>query len=277
MGDDRYAMSAFHLRFHDDAVETAYRGETLERTLLFCRGTWALSCFLVAAFALLDGAQFGDRASVVLPFRAVLVLTSMIVFGATFLPRLRPLFVASSALFILLNGSFSTLLVTLDDRTLLSPYFTGQIFVFAGIYSTVGLGFRFSLLAMWVTAGLFLLTVGVLAPVPTNLIVLYSFFMMGAVFVFTYAAYIAERVSRERFAGAEQLRKTVRDVKKLSGMLPICASCKKVRDDKGYWSQIESYISEHSEAVFSHGVCPDCADELYPDFTDEETHESDVG
>jgi len=49
-------------------------------------------------------------------------------------------------------------------------------------------------------------------------------------------------------------------------MLPICAACKKIRDDKGYWNQIESYIREHSEAEFSHGICPDCAKKLYPDY-----------
>ncbi|MBU2514294.1 PAS domain S-box protein [bacterium] len=53
------------------------------------------------------------------------------------------------------------------------------------------------------------------------------------------------------------------NIKNLKGMLPICANCKKIRDDKGYWNQIESYIEEHSEALFSHGICPDCAEQLY--------------
>lgn len=52
-------------------------------------------------------------------------------------------------------------------------------------------------------------------------------------------------------------------IKMLSGMLPICSYCKKIRDDKGYWSQIESYISHHSEAVFTHGMCPDCAAKFF--------------
>jgi hypothetical protein len=52
------------------------------------------------------------------------------------------------------------------------------------------------------------------------------------------------------------------EVKDLKGMLPICGHCKKIRDDQGYWSQIESYLSEHTEATFTHGVCPDCAGEL---------------
>lgn len=55
-------------------------------------------------------------------------------------------------------------------------------------------------------------------------------------------------------------------VKMLSGMLPICSSCKKIRDDKGYWQQIENYIQAHSEADFTHGICPDCAHKLYPEY-----------
>ena len=56
-------------------------------------------------------------------------------------------------------------------------------------------------------------------------------------------------------------------VKILAGLLPICASCKKIRDDKGYWNQLESYIGEHSEAEFSHGICPECAKKLYPELS----------
>jgi hypothetical protein len=55
------------------------------------------------------------------------------------------------------------------------------------------------------------------------------------------------------------------EVKTLKGIIPICASCKKIRDDSGYWNQIELYIKEHSEADFSHSICPDCARKLYPD------------
>ena len=61
------------------------------------------------------------------------------------------------------------------------------------------------------------------------------------------------------------LEEAMHSVKTLSGMLPICANCKKIRDDQGYYQQIEHYITEHSEAEFTHGICPDCAKELYPD------------
>jgi PAS domain S-box-containing protein len=69
---------------------------------------------------------------------------------------------------------------------------------------------------------------------------------------------------RERLIG--ELRDALSKVKTLSGFIPICASCKKIRDDKGYWNQIESYVRDHSDAEFSHGICPDCMVKLYPEF-----------
>jgi hypothetical protein len=56
------------------------------------------------------------------------------------------------------------------------------------------------------------------------------------------------------------------EIKVLRGFLPICSSCKRIRDDDGYWRQIEAYIRDHSEAQFSHSICPECAMKLYPDF-----------
>ncbi|NOY64701.1 MAG: response regulator, partial [Nitrospirae bacterium] len=64
----------------------------------------------------------------------------------------------------------------------------------------------------------------------------------------------------------EELRQAMQRIKTLSGLIPICASCKKIRDDKGYWKQVEAYIQEHTEAEFSHGICPDCAKRLYPNY-----------
>ncbi len=71
-----------------------------------------------------------------------------------------------------------------------------------------------------------------------------------------------ERLVEER---TEELQLAQSKIKILNGFLPICSNCKKIRDDKGYWNQIESYIRDHSEAEFTHGICPVCAKELYPD------------
>lgn len=74
------------------------------------------------------------------------------------------------------------------------------------------------------------------------------------------------KAEEEREKLIHALQKALGDIKTLTGLLPICANCKKIRDDKGYWNQIEDYISEHSAAEFSHGLCPQCAEKLYPKY-----------
>jgi two-component system cell cycle sensor histidine kinase/response regulator CckA len=76
---------------------------------------------------------------------------------------------------------------------------------------------------------------------------------------------VEEALEEER----KRLQKALDEVKTLRGIIPICAICKKIRDDKGYWSQVESYISDHTDAEFSHGICPKCMKELYPEFAGE--------
>jgi PAS domain S-box-containing protein len=72
-----------------------------------------------------------------------------------------------------------------------------------------------------------------------------------------------QQEEREKMIG--DLKEALSKVKTLSGFIPICASCKKIRDDKGYWEQVEVYIRDRSEAEFSHGICPECMKKLYPD------------
>jgi len=66
------------------------------------------------------------------------------------------------------------------------------------------------------------------------------------------------KMERERDRLTEELRQALARVKTLVGLLPICAYCKKIKDDAGYWSQVEAYIMKHSDASFTHGMCPDC-------------------
>ena len=74
-----------------------------------------------------------------------------------------------------------------------------------------------------------------------------------------------KRIEEEKERLIIELQHALAQVKKLSGFIPICASCKKIRDDKGYWRQVEEYIRDHSEALFSHSICPDCMRSLYPE------------
>jgi PAS domain S-box-containing protein len=85
---------------------------------------------------------------------------------------------------------------------------------------------------------------------------------------------IARDISERRKKDAElldliaKLRMAAEEIKTLRGIVPICSNCKKIRDDKGYWEQVEGYVAKHTEAKFSHGICPDCLKEFYPDYYD---------
>lgn len=83
-------------------------------------------------------------------------------------------------------------------------------------------------------------------------------------------ALVRHQAHRERERLIRRLEHALQEVKRLSGLLPICASCKKIRDEEGGWHQLESYISKHSEADFTHGLCPDCLREYYPRDLDED-------
>jgi PAS domain S-box-containing protein len=73
-----------------------------------------------------------------------------------------------------------------------------------------------------------------------------------------------KKAEEEREKLISQLQAALDNIKTLKGLLPICSNCKKIRDDKGYWNQIETYVRDHSDAEFSHSICPDCAEILYP-------------
>ena len=83
---------------------------------------------------------------------------------------------------------------------------------------------------------------------------------------------VAKDITQQKHAEEErekliaELEAALSKIKALRGLIPICASCKKIRDDKGYWNKLEAYIENHSEAEFSHGICPECASELYPEY-----------
>jgi PAS domain S-box-containing protein len=78
---------------------------------------------------------------------------------------------------------------------------------------------------------------------------------------------ITERKRAEEALEEErsQLQQALDEVRTLRGIVPICSNCKKIRDDNGFWNQVEKYISDHTEAEFSHGICPDCVKKLYPE------------
>jgi hypothetical protein len=98
-------------------------------------------------------------------------------------------------------------------------------------------------------------------PVETwNSLVHFGFFVVVA---FLLARLKFELDERAKVIG--ELKRALEEIKTLSGLLPMCAWCKKIRDDGGYWKQVEQYVSEHTEAEFTHGICPDCLKKMEPE------------
>jgi hypothetical protein len=126
---------------------------------------------------------------------------------------------------------------------------------------------RFTVLIAIVCALLTILAYALKPPVSDMGKVIFNRFL--ALFVIGVTAWLGlKRKNAEEFRekAVQEREKALQDIRILRGFLPICASCKKIRDDQGYWTQIESYIRDHSEAEFSHGLCPGCAAKLYPDY-----------
>jgi len=90
----------------------------------------------------------------------------------------------------------------------------------------------------------------------------------GRLFVFLRNITERKRIEEEREKLIHELQDALANIKTLRGLLPICSYCKKIRDDKGYWNRIESYIQDHSGAEFTHGMCPECLKKFYPDLVD---------
>lgn len=92
-----------------------------------------------------------------------------------------------------------------------------------------------------------------------------GFVILSLLYVQQREMNIRKKAEGEREVLVRELQKALSEVKQLSGLLPICSHCKKIRDDKGYWNQIEAYIQDHSDAEFSHSICQECAKKHYPD------------
>lgn len=94
---------------------------------------------------------------------------------------------------------------------------------------------------------------------------------MGLAFAISVTFFSVRRWNEARAANAllvqrnEELERAGREIRQLRGIIPICAACKKIRDDAGFWRDVESYVTEHSAAEFTHSICPSCMEELYPD------------
>ena len=142
-----------------------------------------------------------------------------------------------------------------------------------GKYSSPFKLFAITIASIFAAELLIMLLLNILPPLPLRIEMLLdafllSFLVFPILYIFLLRPMILninerKRAEVEREKVIYDLKDAITKVDTLSGLLPICAKCKKIRDDNGYWNDVELYIKGHSEAEFSHSICPDCAEELY--------------
>ncbi len=242
MKKDRWSTHRFLLYFLDPSVESLYREYILERAMVFTRGAWIIVIFFSVAFSLLDKQFFGESAGLVTIVRAGIITIALLGLFFSRVKRLSHLMDLNGFIFVLSLGMFCHLLVLLDTTQGFSIYFTGLFLIFPGVFCTAGLGFRYSFFAMIFILLGFDLLFGLISPMPVHLFTAYNAFLGGLVMIYIYLAFLVQNIFRKNYITSEKLKHSLSEVHQLSGLMPMCARCKKIRDDEGYWQQVETYI-----------------------------------
>ena len=112
---------------------------------------------------------------------------------------------------------------------------------------------------------------GLISPYLTNVMIYLGTVITTTLWAFGVILLVNQRLIAERERTIHELNGAIEQIRTLKGILPICSGCKKIRDDRGYWEQVESFVSRHSEAEFTHGMCPECMGTLYAGFSGSRT------
>ncbi len=258
-------MQRFFLYFLNPSVESLYRKFILEKAIIFTRISWIIVIFLGGAFSVLDKHFFGESAPLVTSLRIGIILIALLALLLSRIKKYSHLMDWNGFIIVFGLGLFCDVLILLDTTQEFSIYFTGFFLVFPGIFSIPGLGFRYSLFALIFTLIGFDVLFGLIIPMSSDLFLTYNMFLGGLVLIYAYLGFLFESIFRKNHVTTEKLKETLIEVRQLSGLLPMCAKCKKIRDDKGYWQRVETYIEAHTQAEFSHGLCPGCLESTYGD------------
>lgn len=269
-------------------LEAAFQTNYFVRNLRTIR--WALISGLCAysAFGALDAFMFAEaygplwllRFGVVCPVILVaLLLTWWPGFGRVWQPVL--------AAAVAVSGAAIVVMTVVAPPPYNYTYYAGLILVLVFGYTVSRLRFLWATLVGWLIVVLYEAAACWLVETPTAVLVGNSFFFICTNVLGMIACYSGEyharrshwllhllEVERERVQAShreltekiEELGREREQVRVLQGLIPICAHCKRIRDDKGYWNQLESYIRAHSHAEFSHGICPECTEKYYGEY-----------
>ncbi|MBN2467303.1 MAG: hypothetical protein JXD19_04055 [Deltaproteobacteria bacterium] len=279
----------FTLSFSEDQrpLEKEFRDDYFARSLDTFRVSSLIGCFFYGAFGLLDtlllheieGKLWFIRFGIVCPLILIGVLASRFRLFRRYWQLLIVLLVIVAGL-----GIIAMIVMAAPPVNL--RYYAGLILVLFFAYTLLRARFVWATLSGWVVVGFYEVAAIWIIETPVDILISNNFFFISANIIGMIACYFMEYHARRNFylmyllekerdkvrlgskklgKKVKELREAIEKVKTLSGLIPICAHCKKIRDDRGFWNQIEKYISTHSDVEFSHSLCPECVKQLYPE------------
>jgi len=283
----RMHINPFTLHFSDTdkKLEAGFRKYFFKLSLPVFRWGFLLGIVLYGLFAFLDAMFMPElkhqfwliRFALVIPVMAAGILFS---FHENFEKYWQP-----SISFIITIAAFGIFwMIAMSSAPEGNSYYVGNILVLFFCFTFIRARFIWATFTGLLILLMFEITSIWLTDTPFIILLRNNFFFISAIIVGMVACYSMEYFARGNFFlmvsleeekkklsnaneklqhHIKELEQAHREIKTLSGLIPICANCKKIRDDRGYWNQIEKYISEHSEAVFSHALCPECIEKLY--------------
>ncbi len=282
----------FTLRFvgEDEQLEARFLEYYFRDCLTVTRVSILVGFVFYAAFGILDALLLPEVKQTTWFIRYVVVCPLILFFFLmSFHHNYKKYWQISFVLIISSAGLGIIYMIVIAPQPVNFSYYAGLILVFIFGYTFFRTRFIWASITCWGIVALYEMVACCVIKAPFSVFVNNNFFFVGANIAGMFACYsiefsarrnfyLQELLKKEKVTVAEvnqeleskiaELEKASSEIKTLSGLLPICAKCKKIRDDKGYWSQIEIYIKEHSEAQFTHGLCPECAKELYGDLVD---------
>ena len=272
----------------DISAEREFLQSYFENSLQITRITVFLGGVFYALFGILDAILFPEQKALAWSIRYLIVCPVIFsVFALSYSKSYQRYWQASLITIIGFAAGGIICMIATAPTPANIVYYAGLILVIMYNYTVFRTRFIWASLAGWGIVVVYEVVAVWIVKVPSHLLASNNFFFITANLVGMIASYSIEYYVRKSFYYQHllkrekektstinnelqrkiiELKQALAEIKTLSGLLPICARCKKIRDDKGYWKQIEEYISTHSEAEFSHSICPQCARELYGEF-----------
>ncbi len=280
-------INPFTLRFQgpDSQLEEGFSHYFFTHSLPVFRWGFLFGIFLYASFGVLDAIFLPENKEELWKIRFMFVIPVLcggIIFS--YFKNFKRYWQATIAILIICSALGILWMVVIGSNPNKYYYFMGNMLVIFFGLALIRARFTWALATHIFILFMFGVTILLLTECPVSIALSYWFSLVGAFLIGAVANYSMEYFARKNFylmrrleleedrlkkanellkKQFEELKNAKDEIKILTGLIPICAKCKKVRDDKGYWNQIESYIAEHSDAKFSHALCPECMDELY--------------